>query len=319
MDTLFGWLHSAKRFGQEHWVWALTIAAITTLLLSPLITNPEYKSALRSLASVILASGVAGAVIRSSTFTEMFIERIVDVFYEARHLRSRKDLGDICTRTLNALLENESTALRGAVGPELLLNYLDFKLGFVYRDFRIQVQVTKVNHDGTIEILETVRATVIPNSGKSKIPLTWSWQSALSAKAHAELTSLSVDGKNIPKQEFDLPDESGKKRSSYDYTVKTDGDGTPLPFEIVRRVKKVIPVREDPIAIYRFVVPALDMSVELMDLPEGQVAVQLHALGLPRNFEPDRQETDGVGHWRSQAYSGLIFPRQGVILQWSMR
>src|SRR5690242_4428935 len=103
MEMLKEWWGRFKSGVVTHWVWVGAIASITLLIVSPLIGNPESRKVAQTIASVVLASGVAGAVIRSSTFTEMFIGRIVDVFYDGKHLRSRNDLSEICSRTLNAL------------------------------------------------------------------------------------------------------------------------------------------------------------------------------------------------------------------------
>lgn len=321
METLNTWWAKAKVAALTHWVWVVTIASITLLAISPLIGNAEAKKIVQTISSVILASGVAGAVIRSSTFTEMFIARIVDVFYDGKHLRSRKDLAEICTRTLNALLESESTVLRGAVGNELLTAYLDFKNGYVYKDFRVQIQVLKVHDDrGLIEVLETVRATVIPNTGRKNIEIVWTWSSPNTRLASARLLQLYVDGQEIPAAEIAPTEKNGMLRSSYTFELdKIANQDEVRSFELVRRVQKVIEVRADPISTYKLSVPALDMSIELSNFPEDKLTAELQSFGMPRQFTPDRKDSDRAGHWRSTRYSGLIFPKQGAILQWFLK
>lgn len=321
MQTLKEWWGKFKAGVLTHWVWVGAIASITLLIVSPLIGDADSRSVVKTIASVVLASGVAGAVIRSSTFTEMFIGRIVDVFYDGKHLRSRNDLSEICSRTLNALLEAESSVLRGAVSNELLSQYLDFKQGYVYKDFRVQVQVLRVDQvQGLIYVLETVRATVIPNTGRRSVTFLWSWDSPYTRMANAELMQISIDGKALPPESFAAKkDKHGVLRSAYVHAIEADKSSEVRPFELMRRVKKVIEAKSDPVTNYRFSVPALAMSVELMDFPEDKLHAQLASFGMPRQFEPDRKETDGVGQWRSMSYAGLIFPGQGAILQWFLK
>ncbi|KOB04024.1 hypothetical protein AE921_00440 [Xanthomonas arboricola] len=251
----------------------------------------------------------------------MFIARIVDVFYDGKHLRSRKDMKEICTRTLNALLESESPALRGAVGNELLNGYLDFKLGYIYREFSANIEIRSVDVErGIVEMVETTVATIIPNPGVSQIDLTWSWFSSLvDSAARAELLSVTIDGKHIELQA--LREKSPDTDNKFIYTHKLGAafdDSASGPVVYTKRVKKSIDVRKDPITIYKFTAPCLGMTVTLLDLPQADLECQAQAFGLPDEFEPDRKKSEGQGHWRTQKYSRLIFPRQGVILQWNI-
>jgi hypothetical protein len=317
MKSLVAWWDKAKIAAINHWVWMAAIAAITLLIVSPLIEDEESRRVAQTIGSVILASGIAGAVIRSSTFTEMFIGRIVDVFYDGDHLRSRNDLRAICTRTLNALLEKESTMLRGAVGSELLDTYLDFKLGYIYKDFTAQIQVERVDKtNGTIHILETTRATIVPSRGTTKLELKWTWISA-SSVSQAALMSMSIDGTAVPLKSLTPMQISGGVGSIYTHQIENAPSGEDSrAIEFVRRVRKVIDVKRDPVTVYRYTAPCLGMSVELLDFPDSDLKCQIQSFGLPRDFSPDRNDADSAGHWRSQKYAGLIFPRQGVMLHW---
>lgn len=320
MDTLKQWWEKAKYNLTTHWVWIAAIAAATLIAVSPLIGDDESRSAARTIGSVILASGIAGAVIRSSTFTDMFIGRIVDVFYDGKHLQSRKDMKDICTRTLNALLESESPFLRGAVGNELLNGYLDFKLGYIYKDFKAQIQIEKIDRDnGTLHILETTRTTIIPNKGTTSVELNWTWNSTTpGSKSSAELVYISIDEKAIPLDEVNQ-DGTTTTSNGFKYIHRLEKSQTEenAPFiEYVRRVRKVVDLRRDPVSVCRFTAPCLGMSVDLFDFPEQDIKCETTALGLPESFKPDRMPNEKSGHWRSQRYSRLIFPRQGVMLQW---
>jgi hypothetical protein len=246
----------------------------------------------------------------------MFIARIVDVFYDGEHLKSRNDLAQICTRTLNALLGSESPALRGAVGNELLPEYLDFKQGFVYKDWAVELQFDGFDSDGLVRILETIRATVIPNPGRSTLEFRWTWHSPNAPRANANLLSMSIDGHNIPLSLCGAtPDTDGVLRSIYTHSLSGQTASDTAGFELVRRVRKLVDVAADPVTIYRFAAPSLSMSVHLLDFPEDKLTAELVGCGLPRDFQPDRQLSDGCGQWRSQKYIGLIFPRQGAILQ----
>lgn len=323
MEMLKSWWGTAKENALTHWVWIASIAAATLLFISPLITDEEVRKAVQTVGSVVLASGVAGAVIRSSTFTDMFIARIVDVFYDGKHLRSRKDMKEICTRTLNAMLESESPVLRGAVGSELLNGYLDFKLGYVYKDFSAQIQVEKLDRaNGTVQILETTRTTIIPNPGTTELALKWTWSSSSpQSAASAELIFMSIDDKEIDKTQLTEDPTPTAEKKGFRYThrlekAQTD-DGAPL-VEYVRRVRKVMDLRKDPVSICKFTAPCLGMSVELLDFPAKDLKCEATAFGLPDDFKPDRKPEHNSGHWRSQKYSRLIFPRQGVMLQWTI-
>ncbi|MBD9471236.1 hypothetical protein [Pseudoxanthomonas sp. PXM01] len=290
---------------------------MTAILLSPAIGSDELKASVRTIASVVLASGVAGAVIRSSTFTEMFISRIVDVFYDDKHLKSRNDLAQICTRTLNALLASESPTLQGAVGAELLSEYLDFKHGYVYKDWNVIIRVRSFDAaTGLLEVEETVQATVIPSPGRKSFDFLWSWRSPHTPAAGAELTYLEIADERIPKEKFEAKlDGDGVLRSSYTHNF----DAEVKDFLLTRRVEKKIELKRDAVTSYRFIVPCLGMSISLGEFPQDKLVLVVDRAGLPRAFKPDRDPKDNSGHWFRQTYSGLIFPRQGANLQWFIK
>ncbi len=243
MEALEVWWRWIKNVVINHWVWIASIVATTGLALSPLIADQDIRKVIVTIGSVVLASGIAGAVIRSSTFTDMFIARIVDVFYEGKHLRSRKDMKEICTRTLNALLESESPALRGAVGSELLNGYLDFKLGYIYRDFSVQIEVKGLDRDtGVMEILETTTAIIVPNPGVAQITLHWAWFSLGHTSAKADLLTISIDGDKIDLAKLHENEQAIDNRGfSYRHALKnTSTESEDNGIVYVKRAKSLL-------------------------------------------------------------------------------
>jgi hypothetical protein len=289
------------------------ILFVMAYLIVPETRSPAWHDALKTLAQIILVSGVVSVIVNSVKYMGIFKEAVHEVVFGPDHLRSRKDLPDIWSVVTSILCQDKFPDLSRHLHTAVLGKYIPTAKNFYYSDYDRECTFKwEDKENGIVVVQEEIELTINPANQNEKIVYTYvcnfdSRSNAIVSKL--ELNDLRIDGRNYPNAlKFETyDDEFGGKGTRYSYSFDLQGKKR---YRVRRSITRRLPLLLDPVTEYSSLEFILDTTVkfrsETSDLKPIFVSVGTD------DFE---DLTFPKGHWQvHRELKGLMFPRQGYIL-----
>ena len=280
---------------------------------------------LLSAGTAILGAGVFSGVVKSALFSEIYEKALSNVVYGESFLEKRGDLPQVWERVSEALCQRRFPELAPHIHSSILRSYLPQNTPYYLKDFVLHEEVDWDDREAhTIKARTTLSYTVVPYIYGEKVELPFaSRKLAGTAKTVEKLLELNVNGVDhsdefITPYNGDAPPATGQDWVNH-HTLTLEGKSE---YRYKRVLERTFSILEDPILKQLSKHFILNPEVRVRCIPDD-LRVYFESMGTQHDFQPVGGNGKRLAHPSRSGdfdfrYNGIVFPRQGFLLVYSM-
>jgi hypothetical protein len=132
----------------------------------------KWKIFLHGVGEFSIVGGVFGVLLKSFQFMEIYKKELIDIIYEAKYLKNRKDLPQIWERVSNIMFENKFQGISNNVTNDVKTMYFPTKQVLYYDEYVQEIRIKVIDHvTNKVQAIQTSSFYVHAISSKSKVTL----------------------------------------------------------------------------------------------------------------------------------------------------
>lgn len=209
-------------------------------------TNSKWKIFLHGVGEFSIVGGVFGVLLKSFQFMEIYKKELIDIIYEGKYLRNRKDLAEIWERVSKIMFENKFQGISGNVTNDVKTVYFPTNQVLYYDEYTQETKIKLIEPGkDKIEATQTSSFYVHAVSLKSKITLPFKnsipYKESTKNDCSYTLKQLKIDGE--PQEVLFTSDFDDTNKLVSTYNVVLEGS---LKYKIDIEVAYSYNLRDDP-------------------------------------------------------------------------
>lgn len=187
----------------------------------------KWKIFLHGVGEFSIVGGVFGVLLKSFQFMEIYKKELIDIIYEAKYLKTRKDLPQIWERVSNIMFENKFQGISNNVTNDVKTMYFPTKQVLYYDEYVQEIRI-KVIDLGTNKVQATQTSSFFVHAVSAKSRVTLPFKNSIPFKEATKndcsylLKEIKIDNKLQKIKPNSVYDEKNNKLTT-SYNVVLDG------------------------------------------------------------------------------------------------
>ncbi len=308
------WRYVKIQYQQNILTYSLTIGIILLLLSFAVFIHKDWvKDLLRTLGSIIVASGVFSAIVKSKFFTDIFRDQLRKVVYCDEHLSVRSDINTIWENVTKQLYQSRFPELTRDIS-EALLGYVPTDAKWYYDNFNYEIHISFLDDEKQYIILNEKEEFTIKAMGSQPIHFktssTFKHPKTDHERSGYELISLKINESEV---DLDKPENKPtirKRNGTISVKHNKELKGT-TSYLIEREEEKCYSLIVENNKSIR--ANQLIKNFKLMVTFPRELNLKFYAMGTKKEFRESKNHNGDTTILQAR-YQGLILPRQGCRL-----
>lgn len=266
--------------------------------------NEQWKIFWHGIGQAFIAGGIFSLLLKTFQLMGVFKDELIEVIYEGKFLRNRKDLSEVWEKVSNVMFKNKFPKISKEITNDVRDIYFPTEQVLYYDNYKQVIEI-ELLEDDKIKVTQKSDFTIFPTEISVKIP--FKSQNAIKFK-NAEDVYFKVNYLKVNSQPvaFKITQEKidSTLKSMITYDVKSCEE---YRFEI--EVEKSYFLKDDNFIGFQKSQLIHDLNVKIT--LKGDLKFDFQSSGTLKQFKPVMYKNENIYEFD---YKGIIYPKQGYMI-----